>query len=261
MSLMDRTSRWLPACNSKISRSSTLEFRWPDAQSGTRISRNSSMHSKESWVAGRTRVFRTPVAFSCFSGCLPKRTINKIRSLSYQSLWGTQKEVRWKDITFPRAEGGLAIRDNKQLHQAAMVDRARRLWSQPGIWASWTERRYVKQRSLDSITKRAGDSALWRHTIKNKTSIAKCMVCDSNGILMWIGGSTKAFGRQQGNEDPRKDGWTESGPHGSPECPPCCGGSVGGSYQRPTDCWILQQVLELAGFDLQNPQFDHRNWT
>lgn len=49
------------------------------------------------------------------SAILPKKTLNKICSLLYQFLWDTQKEVCWKDITFPRSEGGLAVRNYKQL--------------------------------------------------------------------------------------------------------------------------------------------------
>lgn len=44
---------------------------------------------------------------------LPKKTIKKIRSISYQFVWGTQREIYWTDKTFPRIEGRLNLRDYK----------------------------------------------------------------------------------------------------------------------------------------------------
>lgn len=73
---------------------------------------------------------------------LPKKTLRKIRSLSYQFIWSAQEEVRRKDSTFPKVEGDLGLRDYKQLHWVAATDHTKHLWTQPGIWAAWTEQRY-----------------------------------------------------------------------------------------------------------------------
>lgn len=64
-------------------------------------------------------------------------TLKQIHSISYHLIWGSQREVAWDDITFPRKEGDLDIRDYNDLQMVSMIKILWRAWAGDGIWSSW----------------------------------------------------------------------------------------------------------------------------
>ena len=62
-----------------------------------------------------------------------KSMINKVRSISYNFIWGKQREVAWQKMALPRNEGGMGIKDYEELQIAAIIERTGRAWTKDGI--------------------------------------------------------------------------------------------------------------------------------
>lgn len=50
-----------------------------------------------------------------------------------------------------KEEGGIGLRDLKNLNTTFLIKRATRLWKNETIWTSWIKHRYIKAWALDAI--------------------------------------------------------------------------------------------------------------
>lgn len=75
------------------------------------------------------------------SNVVPQAALRAIQSITYQFIWRNQKEVSWKNMDKLKRQGGIGVRDYKATQQAAIVDRACRMWEKKGIWSDWMCRR------------------------------------------------------------------------------------------------------------------------
>lgn len=120
---------------------------------------------------------------------LPIEILNKIQKIAYNYIWDGKQRVSWEKMTLPKKEGGLGLRDFRESRLAAIIKRVWRIWTENNsIWASWMRERYVKNQSLNLISKRVGmDSALWAEIIDQKGSILNVMSCGTDRSCVWTG--------------------------------------------------------------------------
>lgn len=67
-------------------------------------------------------------------------TITKTQSMAYVFICGAQREDAWLDMAFPKDGGDVGLKDFYELHTAATIKRAERVWKNDSIWASWVHR-------------------------------------------------------------------------------------------------------------------------
>lgn len=108
--------------------------------------------------AGRTQlidwVFQGKFGYLIQSSIIPQAVIDAIQAITYQFIWGSQKEVAWRTMVRTKKQGGMGIMDYKTAQPAAIVGRACRMWEREGIWSTWMCRRYIKDRPLNAIEQR-----------------------------------------------------------------------------------------------------------
>lgn len=119
--------------------------------------------AKKLSYAGRTQlidwVFQGKFSYLIQSSIIPQATLDAIQTITYQFIWGSQKEVAWRTMVKTKKQGGMGVRDYKTSQMAAIVGRACRMWERKGIWSSWMCRRYIKDRLLSVIEQRQSDSS------------------------------------------------------------------------------------------------------
>ncbi|CAN1784955.1 hypothetical protein LINPERHAP1_LOCUS16718 [Linum perenne] len=81
---------------------------------------------------------------------------------------GGKTKVSWSEVTYPKKEGGLGLKDLKLWNRAHVF---RLLWevfaSQGSIWVAWLRSYRVKGRDLSSLSLGSG-SWVWRRLIKHR---------------------------------------------------------------------------------------------
>lgn len=60
-------------------------------------------------------------------------------------------------MIFPKNEGGMGIRNYRNVQIATIIERIRRAWKYEGIWLDWVRKRYIIQRDLQLISSRYND--------------------------------------------------------------------------------------------------------
>ncbi|CAN1293082.1 LINE-1 retrotransposable element ORF2 protein [Linum perenne] len=107
---------------------------------------------------------------------LPLSIIKRVQQLCASYLWGgddssgKKAKVAWTDVTFPKQEGGLGLRDMKMWNQALVF---RLLWDifacQGSIWVAWLRHYRTKGRDLGSLSTGSG-SWVWRRLLKHRAA-------------------------------------------------------------------------------------------
>ncbi|CAN1261908.1 LINE-1 retrotransposable element ORF2 protein [Linum perenne] len=107
---------------------------------------------------------------------LPSGVIKKVQQFCCSYLWGgddhsgQKAKVSWVDISFPKNEGGLGLRNLKIWNQALVF---RLLWdifaSQGSIWVAWLRHYRIKGRDLATLSTGTG-SWVWRRLLKYRTT-------------------------------------------------------------------------------------------
>ncbi|CAN1233141.1 Putative ribonuclease H protein At1g65750 [Linum perenne] len=106
---------------------------------------------------------------------LPLGVIIRIQQICAGYLWGGNEghsggkaKVSWSEVTFPKKEGGLGLKDLKLWNRAHVF---RLLWevfaSQGSIWVAWLRSYRVKGRDLSSLSL-GSSSWVWRRLIKHR---------------------------------------------------------------------------------------------
>lgn len=147
--------------------------------------------SKKLSYVGRTQlvdwVFQGKFGYLSQSSIIPQAVLDIIQSITYQLIWGSQREVSWSSMIKPKDQGGMGVRDYKTVQQAVIIGRACRMWDREGIWSNWMEWRYIKDRPFSVIEGRQGDSSSWKATLRRKSQISNCAMLAANGLKSWIG--------------------------------------------------------------------------
>lgn len=110
-------------------------------------------------------VFQGKFGFLVQSNIVLRAALEALQSITYQFIWGTQREVSWRNMIKPKQQGGIGVRDCKVTQTAAIVNRTCRMWERDGIWSDWMCRRYVKERPIHLIDQKQGDSGAWKATL------------------------------------------------------------------------------------------------
>ena len=143
--------------------------------------------------AGRVQLFHWGImgVFNFWNqSCrIPKGVLTSITSLAYNYIWAGKRDFSWEDMTLPKEEGGLGLRDFRTLALAATMKRVHRLWTcDISIWAKWMRDRYIRGIRLYEITKRPNaDSALWAGVLDDRTQFINYMTCNNNYEFNWKG--------------------------------------------------------------------------
>lgn len=135
-------------------------------------------------------VFQGKFGYLTQSNVVPQAALEAIQSITYRFICGTQKEVAWRSMIRAKSQGGMGVRDFKTTQLAAIVERVCRMWEGDGIWSSWMGKRYIKERPLQMIEQKQGDSMIWKITLRQKEQIAKCVTLGAQNTKAWIGKGT-----------------------------------------------------------------------
>lgn len=135
-------------------------------------------------------VFQGKFGYISQSSVIPQAAISTLQLITYQFIWGKQREVSWENMTKPRKCGGIGMRDFRSTQQSTIIDRACRMWEQDGIWNRWMCSRYVRGRSIDEIEKRQTDSVNWKAVMGQSSNIVKCVILGPHYAKSWIGKGT-----------------------------------------------------------------------
>ncbi|CAN1345714.1 Transposon TX1 uncharacterized 149 kDa protein [Linum perenne] len=105
---------------------------------------------------------------------LPSSVLKRVQQLCFSYLWGgddksgQKAKVSWYEVSFPKKEGGLGLRNLKTWNQALIF---RLLWdvfaSQGSIWVAWLHHYRIKGRDLAVLSTSAG-SWVWRRLLKHR---------------------------------------------------------------------------------------------
>lgn len=67
---------------------------------------------------------------------LPKHTLQVIKLINYQFVWGRQREVAWKKMTPPKGERELGMKDYKEIEMATIINKMGKIWKGGEIWVN-----------------------------------------------------------------------------------------------------------------------------
>lgn len=151
-------------------------------------------------IPGRIQLFQWGIMgnfnFWNLSARLPATILNQLDHIAYNYMWNGQTIISKEQMTLPKDEGGLGVRDFRESQLAAIIKRTWRIWtSNDSIWARWMRVRYIKGRDLNSIPKRDGrDSALWAEVLDHKGKISSVISIGTDYNCVWTGyGSTFSY--------------------------------------------------------------------
>ncbi|CAN1176904.1 Putative ribonuclease H protein At1g65750 [Linum perenne] len=128
---------------------------------------------------------------------LPLGVIIRIQQICAGYLWGGNEghsggkaKVSWSEVTFPKKEGGLGLKDLKLWNRAHVF---RLLWevfaSQGSIWVAWLRSYRVKGRDLSSLSL-GSSSWVWRRLIKHRQAFLSHYSTDGcrprNSFFAWL---------------------------------------------------------------------------
>lgn len=116
---------------------------------------------------------------------LPKGVCNKIEQIIRIFIWNGMHLVRWDKVTMSKAEGGLGIRNLRQMNLALMAKLGWRLLvDRGGIWSWVIKDKYMDSRpDLDMFKKRQRSSHVWKGLVDAADIIRKGRVARvNNGV-------------------------------------------------------------------------------
>lgn len=109
------------------------------------------LHLIDSVISGIT-------SFWCSTFILPQRVIKRINSLSSSFLWHgisdnpSGARVSWQDISQPKSEGGLGLRNLSSWNETCGLKLIWMLFFRGGsIWVAWVRRSYLSNASFWSL--------------------------------------------------------------------------------------------------------------
>lgn len=174
--LTDKSIRYKD-CDALLAELRTLLTRW----SGKKLSYMGRVVQLVDWV------FQGKFGYLIRSNIVPRAALETIQSIAYRFIWGAQKKVVWRSMIRTKSQGEMGVRDFRTTQLAAIVERACRMWEGDGIWSSWMSKRYIKERPLQSIEQRQGESMMWKTMLRQKEQIAKCVTLEPQNSKIWIG--------------------------------------------------------------------------
>lgn len=93
------------------------------------------------------------------SSILPLSVIDKIKSMSYNFIWGTQCGISWKAMMYVRLEGSMGMCNFRHLQIAAIIEHVGCAWTHKGIWASCVRKCFVGRSALTIIRPRYNNNS------------------------------------------------------------------------------------------------------
>lgn len=87
-----------------------------------------------------------------------------------------------------KEEGGLGIVDFGVLDEVAAMRDVTKLWEVNGsAWATWMNHQYIKNKSLEEVLPKQGDSSGWKAILKGKELIRSYAVLGPRNQTRWVG--------------------------------------------------------------------------
>jgi hypothetical protein len=127
---------------------------------------------------------------------LPKSVIKAIEQKFNRFLWngnsvGSAKaKVSWKDVCYPKREGGLGLKSLEGWNQTSMLRHVWSLFARSGsIWVAWVRENFLKRRSFWSVGIPQSCSWSWRKILKLRDvakRFLKFEVGSGENIHMWL---------------------------------------------------------------------------
>lgn len=81
-------------------------------------------------------VFQGKFGYLIQSSIIPQAALDAIQTITHQFIWGSQRDVAWKNMVKTKKHGGMGVHDYKSTQLTAIVGRACRMWELEGIWSS-----------------------------------------------------------------------------------------------------------------------------
>ena len=98
---------------------------------------------------------------------------------------GKRARVSWKDICYPKAKGGLGLKNIQYWNQACMIQHLWSLFSRSGsIWIAWIEAYKLKGRSMWQVSVTQNCSWSWRKLLQMR-DLARQFVIRRNDEEVW----------------------------------------------------------------------------
>lgn len=123
---------------------------------------------------------------------IPAGVIKKIEGICASFLWkeGLQSakgaKVSWFSLSFPKAEGGLGLRNLKCWNKSCFLQNFWNLFSQSGsLWIAWIKEYYIKGRDIWQLPISAHSSWTWKKMLKLRSVVAS-MVIRQNDTVQWL---------------------------------------------------------------------------
>ena len=127
--------------------------------------------------AGRLQLIQSVVYsiqnFWCRQFLLPKSVLKKLNQLCSSFFWkgtsgsGKGARVKWQDVCYPKAEGGLGLKDILSWNQACMIQHLWSIFTRSGsIWIAWIYDYVLKGRSIWCVSASPNCSWNWRKLLQ-----------------------------------------------------------------------------------------------
>lgn len=159
-----------------------------------------SWTSKTLTMAGRLTLISSVIAgitgFWMSAFLLPKGVMRKINSLCSSFLWhgtigiSTGAKVAWEDLSTPKNEGGLGLRDLKVCNETCILKLLWMIFFKSGsLWVAWIRNRYISSSSFWALNERNYTySWIFRKILSLRPKalrFLKIQVCSGDSTFFW----------------------------------------------------------------------------
>ena len=122
---------------------------------------------------------------------LPKSVLKKISQICAHFFWKGNNtnskgaRVSWQTICYPKAEGGLGLKDVLSWNHACMLHHLRSIFAKAGsLWIAWLYAYVLKGRSVWQIEEPQNGNRCWRKILQLRDSARQFIVLE-NGVEVW----------------------------------------------------------------------------
>jgi hypothetical protein len=131
-------------------------------------------------IAGRLELIKTVIyaiiLYWIQSFQIPATSIKKLESRCADFLWkGKYHKISWENVCRPKNEGGLGIRNIKDLCTTCHLKLFWRFLNSDSLWARWMRSKYLKHNNFWSTVYNSNQSNTWKH-ILNSRDIGKLLI-------------------------------------------------------------------------------------
>ena len=128
--------------------------------------------------------------YSFFLSKHKKKSIERILAqLCSHFIWKSSRckgaRISWNAICYPKAEGGLGLKDMMSWNQACMLQNIWALITRAGsLWIAWIKEYVLKGRSIWSISATRNSSWNWRKILQLRTLSGR-FIEQKGGVEVW----------------------------------------------------------------------------